>query len=107
MPSAKLEDKIEKEVEKASKRFGESFDREKFITTNPRTVEYQKKIDETNARLKAAMGSADMAAMKQLIVDLEIATLYPERKTGPMCVSSISCSQLKWVLLLKMQTRFI
>ncbi|HMG88714.1 MAG TPA: glycine--tRNA ligase [Chryseolinea sp.] len=70
---AKLEDKIEKEVEKASKRFGESFDREKFITTNARTSEYQKKIDETNARLKAAMGSADMAAMKQLIIDLEIA----------------------------------
>ena len=68
----KLEDKIEKEVEKAAKRFGDSFDREKFVTTNARTVEYQKKIDETNARLKAAMGSADMAAMKQLIIDLEI-----------------------------------
>ena len=69
---AKLEDKIEKEVEKAAKRFGDSFDREKFVTTNARTVEYQKKIDETNARLKAAIGSADMAAMKQLIIDLEI-----------------------------------
>jgi len=69
---AKLEDKIEKEVEKAAKRFGDSFDREKFVTTNARTVEYQKKIDETNERLKAAMGGADMAAMKQLIIDLEI-----------------------------------
>src|SRR6478609_2532123 len=70
---SKMEDKIEKEVEKAAKRFGDSFDREKFISTNPRTMEYQQKIDDTNARMKAAMNSADMAAMKQIIVDLEIA----------------------------------
>ncbi|HTE29946.1 MAG TPA: glycine--tRNA ligase [Chryseolinea sp.] len=70
---ARMEDKIEKEIEKASRRFGESFDREKFISTNARTVEYQQKIDDTNARLKAAMGTADMVAMKQLIIDLEIA----------------------------------
>jgi glycyl-tRNA synthetase len=69
---AKLEDKIEKEVEKAAKRFGDRFDRETFVTTNARVLEYQKKIDETNARLKESMGSSDMAALKQLIVDLEI-----------------------------------
>ena len=70
---AKIEDKIEKEVEKAAKRFGDSFDREKFIATNARTLEYQKKVDEINARLKAAIGGADMAGLKQLIIDLEIA----------------------------------
>src|SRR5215510_678221 len=32
----KLEDKIEKEVEKAAKRFGDSFNRETFVTTNAR-----------------------------------------------------------------------
>lgn len=69
---AKMEEKIEKEVEKAAKRF-ENFDRAMFVSTNPRVLEYQKKIDETNARLKAAMGSNDMPAMKQLIADLEIA----------------------------------
>ena len=53
---AKMEDKIEKEVEKAAKRFGDSFDREKFITTNPRMVEYQKKIDETNDTLESRNG---------------------------------------------------
>ena len=68
----KLEEKIEKEVEKAAKRF-ENFDRQMFVTTNTRVVEYQKKIDEVNARLKDAMSNSDMAAMKQLIVDLEIA----------------------------------
>lgn len=69
---ARMEEKIEKEVEKASKRFGDAFDREKFVSTNPRTLEYQNKINDTNRRLKEAMGSADMAAMKQLILDLDI-----------------------------------
>lgn len=69
---AKMEEKIEKEVEKASKRFGDSFDRAMFTQTNPRVMEYQKRIDDTNARMKEAMGSGNMAAMKQLIVDLEI-----------------------------------
>src|SRR5690606_28631927 len=69
---AKMEDKINKEVEKAAKRFGESFDREMFLNTNPRVQEYKQKIEATNARLKDAMGSENMAAMKQLIEDLEI-----------------------------------
>jgi glycyl-tRNA synthetase len=70
---AKMEEKIEKEVDKAAKRFGDSFDKAMFVTTNPRVVEYQKKVDEANARLKSAMGGNDMQAMKQLIVDLEVA----------------------------------
>jgi glycyl-tRNA synthetase len=69
---AKLEEKIAKEVEKATKRF-ENFDKQMFISTNPRVLEYQKKIEETNNRLKACMSAGDMAAFKQLIVDLEIA----------------------------------
>ncbi|HZY78014.1 MAG TPA: glycine--tRNA ligase [Cyclobacteriaceae bacterium] len=68
----KMEDKINKEVEKAAKKFGESFNKEQFVTTNARVLEYQKKIDETNARLKNAMASSDMAELKQIIVDLEI-----------------------------------
>lgn len=68
----KLEEKIEKEVEKAAKRF-ENFDRTMFVTTNARVVEYQKKIDEINEKLKEAMGSGNMEALKQLIIDLEIA----------------------------------
>jgi glycyl-tRNA synthetase len=70
---SKMEEKIEKEVEKAAKRFGDSFNKEMFVQTNPRVVEYQKKIDETNERMKNAMGSGNMADMKQLIVDLEVA----------------------------------
>jgi glycyl-tRNA synthetase len=69
---AKMEDKIEKEVEKAAKRF-ENFDKEMFISTNPRVLEYKNKIEETNTRLKEAVGNGDMVAFKQLIIDLEIA----------------------------------
>jgi len=69
---AKIEDKIEKESEKAAKRFGESFDRALFLKTNARVLEYQKKIDEANDQLKNAMTNNDMAALKQLILDLEI-----------------------------------
>src|SRR5579859_1729560 len=69
---AKMEEKVDKEVEKAAKRFGESFDKKMFLETNPRVVEYKKKVEETNDRLKNAMSSNNMEAMKQLIVDLEI-----------------------------------
>ncbi len=37
---AKMEQKIEKEVKKAEKRFGDAFDREQFINTNPRVLKY-------------------------------------------------------------------
>lgn len=69
----RMKDKVEKEVEKASKRFGESFNREMFISTNPRVMEYTKKIAEANERLKNAMANSDMAGMKQLMEDLEVA----------------------------------
>ncbi|MFM7430910.1 MAG: glycine--tRNA ligase [Flammeovirgaceae bacterium] len=69
---AKIQDKIDKEVEKAAKRF-ENFDKAMFVSTNTRVVEYQKKIDEANARLKDAMNSSNMEALKQLISDLEVA----------------------------------
>src|SRR5437868_11963681 len=42
---AKIDAKIQKEVDKARSRF-ENFDEAMFRSTNPRVVEYQKKIDE-------------------------------------------------------------
>jgi glycyl-tRNA synthetase len=69
---AKVEDKINKEVEKAAKRFGETFDAAMYRSTNPRVMEYQKKIDETNARFKTALENNNMEELKQIIVDLEI-----------------------------------
>ena len=37
----KLEQKAQKEITKAKKRFGESFDEEQFVTTHPRVVKYR------------------------------------------------------------------
>jgi glycyl-tRNA synthetase len=68
----KLEEKIKKEVEKAAKRF-ENFDETMFRSTNTRVVEYQKKIDDIEAKLKDATDKNDMAALKQLVIDLEVA----------------------------------
>jgi glycyl-tRNA synthetase len=68
---AKIEAKIEKEVEKAAKRF-ENFDAVMFRSTNPRVLENQVKIDEINARFKTALEANDLAEVKQIIVDLEI-----------------------------------
>ena len=41
---AKIEGKIEKEIKKATKRFGDSFDKEQFINTNPRIIGYNHKL---------------------------------------------------------------
>ncbi len=68
---AKIEGKIEKEVEKAAKRF-ENFDEKMFRSTNARVLEYQKKIDDINARFKNALEKNDLAEVKQIIVDCEI-----------------------------------
>jgi len=69
---AKIEGKIEKEVEKAAKRFGEAFDREQFVTTNPRVVGYYQEIEGIKKRLYPAMEANDLEGIKKLIEDLEI-----------------------------------
>jgi len=68
---AKIEGKIEKEVEKAAKRF-ENFDAQMFRSTNARVLDYQNKIDSINARFKGALEKNDLAEVKQIILDLEI-----------------------------------
>src|SRR6478609_3281931 len=68
---AKIEGKIEKEVEKAAKRF-ENFDAAMFRSTNARVKEYQDKIDAINARFKTALNDNNLEEVKQIIIDLEI-----------------------------------
>src|ERR1700741_2597690 len=68
---AKIEAKIEKEVEKAAKRF-EGFDEKMFRSTNARVKEYQDKIDSINGRFKTALNANNLEEVKQIIVDLEI-----------------------------------
>ena len=69
----KIESKNEKEVEKAKARFGEAFNLEQFLATNPNVLRNQAKIDEINARFKTCMNTDDLAGVKKLIEDLEIA----------------------------------
>jgi glycyl-tRNA synthetase len=68
---AKLEDKINKEVEKAAKKF-ENFDSELFKSTNGRVKEYQEKIDAIQLRFKKALNDNNLNEVKQIIIDLEI-----------------------------------
>jgi glycyl-tRNA synthetase len=65
--------KADKEVEKAAKRFGETFDEKLFRETNPRVTEYGQKALATEKRLAEAMKAGDMAELKTMIDELEIA----------------------------------
>jgi glycyl-tRNA synthetase len=69
----KIEKKIDKDIDKAKKRFGDAFDEAQFRATNPRVLKRQEEIDEIRSRLAKAMTDGDMPALKQLIVDLDIA----------------------------------
>ncbi|MCH9809948.1 MAG: glycine--tRNA ligase [Bacteroidetes bacterium] len=68
----KIRQKIEKEVAKAAKRFGESFEREQFESTNPRVVGYHEKIRSVMDRFVKSMEAEDLADVKQLIEDEQI-----------------------------------
>lgn len=68
----KMEDKITKEVDKAAKKFGETFDKAMFLQTNPNVLRNKEKITATEARFKAALEANNMEELKQIIIDLEI-----------------------------------
>ncbi len=70
---AKIESKIEKEVKKAAKRFGDAFNKEEFISTNGRVVGYQEKINAILSRLGKSLEKEDLGDVKALIEELEIA----------------------------------
>jgi glycyl-tRNA synthetase len=69
----KLRAKIDKEVEKASRKFGESFNREQFLSTNPRVLANQEKIEKVNSRFIRALEEDNLEDLRQIIVDCEIA----------------------------------
>lgn len=70
---AKIEAKINKEVTKAAKRFGDSFDKEQFLATNPRVLGYQEKISTILSRMGKSLEKEDLADVKALIEELGIA----------------------------------
>ena len=65
----KIQGKINKEVTKAAKRFGESFDAEMYKQTNPRVLGYAEKIEGIKKRFADAFEANDLAEVKQIIVD--------------------------------------
>ncbi len=69
---AKYDEKIEKEVAKARKRFGESFDEAQYLATSPRVLETQQKRDALHERFAVAMNAMDLEELKQIILDEEI-----------------------------------
>ncbi|MCL9808210.1 glycine--tRNA ligase [Flavobacterium luminosum] len=69
----KLNQKAQKEIEKARGRFGEAFDEAQFVATNERVKGY---LDQKNAilqRMAKGLDSGDLADVKALIEELEIA----------------------------------
>ena len=69
---AKYDEKIQKEVAKARKRFGEAFDEAMFCQTNPRVQEHIQKRDALHERFAAAMNDGNLAELRQIIIDEEI-----------------------------------
>jgi glycyl-tRNA synthetase len=69
----KLNIKAQKEIEKAKARFGDAFNEQEFITTNPRVVEYLSKKNEILARMAKSLDAGDLEDVKLLIEELEIA----------------------------------
>ncbi|HBK71784.1 MAG TPA: glycine--tRNA ligase [Flavobacteriaceae bacterium] len=70
---AKIETKIDKEVKKAAKRFGDSFNKDEFTSTNSRVLGYQEKINTILSRMGKSLENEDLADIKALIEELEIA----------------------------------
>ena len=69
---AKIEAKVEKEISKAAKRFGDSFDEAQFKSTNSRVVGYQEKAVAILKRLGQSLEKEDLVDVKALIEELEI-----------------------------------
>lgn len=68
----KLEEKVNKEVEKGRKKFGDSFDEAQFRATNPNVLREQAKYDEVHNRYVKAEQAADFAEYRQIIYDCNI-----------------------------------
>ena len=80
----KLKVKINKEVAKAKKRFGDAFNKEEFISTNGRVVGYQEKINSILTRMGKSLENEDLADVKLLIEELEIADPLTGSEIGQM-----------------------
>ena len=69
---AKIDDKINKEVDKAAKRFGESFDEAQFRATNARVLEHAAKRTAIHERFAQDLNDANFEDLRELILECEI-----------------------------------
>ena len=69
---AKYDEKIEKDVEKARKRFGEKFDEALFRETNPQIQEHIRKREALHERMSNALNANDLNEVRQIILDEKI-----------------------------------
>ena len=68
----KIRKKVNKDIDKAEKRFGPDFDRKKYITTNPRIINYENLINKINSKLSKSLEKNDLPSLKKIIDELEI-----------------------------------
>ena len=68
----KIRIKIEKEVSKGRKRFGDAFNEEEFRKTNPNIIRNAKKIADIETDMKLFLEENNLEAIKNLIIDLGI-----------------------------------
>lgn len=69
---AKQEAKIDKEVQKAEKRFGEAFDKAQFLSTNSRVLELKERNEAILKRMARSLETENLADVKALIEELDI-----------------------------------
>ncbi|MCQ2169870.1 MAG: glycine--tRNA ligase, partial [Bacteroidales bacterium] len=68
----KIEEKMNKEVEKGRRKFGDAFNEEQFRATNPNVLREKKKWDEVHDRYVAAESANDLNEYRQIIIDNNI-----------------------------------
>ncbi|MFD1551743.1 glycine--tRNA ligase [Putridiphycobacter roseus] len=76
----KIRQKINKDVAKGLKRFGDDFNEAEFRATNPNVLRRETEIKGIEDRMRDGLVNEDLAAIKQLIVDLEIACVVSGSK---------------------------
>ena len=69
---SKIESKINKQVDKAKSKFGDSFDEKLYRETNSRILENQQKIDYALSAMKKCLDEDDLVSFKNLIIELDI-----------------------------------
>lgn len=68
----KREQKAQKEIKKAKKRFGDAFDEKEFVATNKRVIRYRQEASDALKRMAKSLEANDLKDVKALIEELEI-----------------------------------